>query len=372
MNLTRTAYGTWSGGKYMHFGEALDDQRFIDAIRLAYDSGIRSFVTGDVYGNGRADEFIGKALAGIPRDSYCLAVALGHDFYTGVRNGSAGYPRFTDPALRGPEAYADFLKMAAEKSLERCGTDHFDLVMLHNPDEIGYTSQDVWNAMANLKSQGLTRQLGVAPGPANGFTLDLVKCFEEYCELIDWAMIILNPLEPWPGQLVLPAANKFGVNVLTRVVDYGGIFWDDVKPGHAFKAGDHRTYRPQGWVEHGTEKKDAMRAIANKYNLSMIHFASLWNLAQSPVESVIPTFIQEAGDDARTIEEKIKELAALPEVNPITAEDVAAVTAIGDNTGCMLLKGASKRHERSERPDEWAMREDLVGVSSRWGLGDQW
>ena len=115
-----------------------------------------------------------------------------------------------------------------------------------------------------------------------------------------------------------------------------------------------------------------MRAIAKKYNLSMIHFASLWNLAQSPVESVIPTFIQEAGDDARTIEDKIKELAALPEVNPITPEDVAAVTAIGDNTGCMLLKGASKRHERSERPDEWAMREDLVGVSSRWGLGDQW
>ena len=49
---------------------------------------------------------------------------------------------------------------------------------------------------------GLTRALGVAPGPANGFTLDLIDCLERFGELIDWAMVILNPLEPWPGELV--------------------------------------------------------------------------------------------------------------------------------------------------------------------------
>jgi aryl-alcohol dehydrogenase-like predicted oxidoreductase len=372
MNLTKTAYGTWSGGKYMHFGEALEDQRFIDAIRLAYDSGIRTFMTADVYGVGRADELLAKALQGVPRDTYCLATGLGHDFYEGQRNGSAGYPRFTDPSLRGPEGYADFLTMAAEKCLARCGTDHFDLVMLHNPDERGYTHPAVWEAMAGLRKQGLTKQLGIAPGPANGFTLDMVKCFEEYCELIDWAMVILNPLEPWPGQLVLPAADEFGVNILTRVVDYGGIFWDDVKPGHQFRPGDHRTYRPEGWIDRGAEKLERMRSIADKYQLTMMQFASLWNLAQAPVESVIPTFIQEAGEGARPIEEKIRELAALPAINPLTPEDVAAITQIGDNTGCMKLKGASQRHATSERPDEWAMRDDLVSISERWGLGNNW
>ena len=58
MDLTRTAFGTWSGGRFMHFGEMLDDERFIALIRLAYDSGIRTFVTSDVYGNGRADEML--------------------------------------------------------------------------------------------------------------------------------------------------------------------------------------------------------------------------------------------------------------------------------------------------------------------------
>ena len=44
-------------------------------------------------------------------------------------------------------------------------------------------------------------------------------------------MIILNPLEPWPGELVLGAAAAHGVSVITRVVDYGGMFHDDVLPG---------------------------------------------------------------------------------------------------------------------------------------------
>jgi hypothetical protein len=82
--------------------------------------------------------------------------------------------------------------------------------------------------MAELRDAGLARAIGVAPGPANGFTLDLIDCFERHGELIDWAMIILNPFEPWPGELVLDAAAAHDVRTITRVVDYGGLFWDDV------------------------------------------------------------------------------------------------------------------------------------------------
>ena len=41
----------------MHFGEPLPDERFIDLVRLAYDKGIRTFLTADVYGAGEADTF---------------------------------------------------------------------------------------------------------------------------------------------------------------------------------------------------------------------------------------------------------------------------------------------------------------------------
>jgi aryl-alcohol dehydrogenase-like predicted oxidoreductase len=373
MDMTSTAYGTWNGGKYMHFGEALDDARFHQGIRLAYERGIRTFVTSDVYGNGRADEYLGEALADYPRNSYCLVGALGHDFYEGVRQGASGYPRFTSPDLRDESGYASFLNMAAEKCLERCRTTHFDILLLHNPDERGYTNDAVWEALLGLKKQGLTQQLGMAPGPANGFTLDLIHCFEKFGQHIDWSMIILNPLEPWPGQHIIPAAREHNVKLLTRVVDYGGLFWGDVPRGHEFRQGDHRTWRPKGWVEHGHDKLDRMEDIRRQHGLSLLQLACYWNLAQHPVLSVVPTIIQEAAEGSRTYEDKVAELAAIdPSKNPLTPADVEAIRQLGDNTGCMALKGGSQRHQESTRPDEWPMREDLLAVAGKYGLGNAW
>ena len=373
MNLTRTAYGTWNGGKYMHFGEALDDERFIGMMRLSYDRGVRTFVTADVYGGGRADEMLGQALQGLDRSTYCLVGTIGHDFYGGLRAGAKGYPRFTDPTLRGQDEYASYLRMAAEKSLERCRASNFDLLMLHNPDSIGYTSPAVWDAMSALKDAGLTDRLGIAPGPANGFTLDLIHCFEHFGDRLDWAMIILNPLEPWPGQFLLPAAKKHGIDILARVVDYGGLFHDDVRAGHRFRDGDHRSFRPAGWVEHGCEKIEKIRPVAQRHGLTMLQLACQWDLAQAPVKSVVPTLIQEAGENARSIESKLDELAALPAANLLSAAEVEEIRQIGDNTGCMALKGASQRHEgQPPRADEWPLRPELLALASRWNLGSTW
>ncbi len=372
MELTHTAYGTWSGGRFMHFGETLSEERFLGCIRTAFESGIRTFVTSDVYGNGKADELLGKALSGIPREDYCLVGMIGHDFYDGERKGSQGYPRFTDPELRGPDGYDEFVQRATKLSLERCGTDHFDLLMLHNPDDTGYTCEVLWKAMVRAKESGLTRQLGMAPGPANGFTLDLLAFFEKFGDVIDWTMLILNPLEPWPSNLLLDSCREKGIKVLTRVVDYGGIFHDDLgSPDHTFKPGDHRSYRPEGWVGHGLEKVGKMRPIAEKYNLSLLEFASIWNLSQEPVECVVPTFIQEAGESARPIEDKIRDYGKMPDVR-FTPEEVETIRSIGDNTGCMKLKGASKRHETSERCDEWPMRPELLELAEARGLGSNW
>src|SRR5436309_6892938 len=171
-DLGPVAVGTWSGGRFMRFGEPLDDERFIALITP--DETIRTVITADVYGSGEADRMLGRAIAGIPRDQICVVGAVGHDFYTGERDGAKGFPRFTDPRLRSPDQYASYLQMATEASLERCGLDRFDLLLLHNPDRIGYTSDAVWNGMAALRATGLTRMIGVAPGPANGFTLDLI------------------------------------------------------------------------------------------------------------------------------------------------------------------------------------------------------
>lgn len=367
MELTRTAYGTWSGGRYMHFGEALSEERYLGCIRHAYDRGIRTFMSADVYSLGEADTMLGRALQGIPRDSYCLIGIIGHDIYPGKRDGAKGYLRFSDPRLRPPEQYGSYLRMAAEKSLERIGTDRFDALLLHNPDSIGYSSDAVWKNMAALKEAKLTSRIGIAPGPANGFSLDIIQCFERFSGLVDEAMIILGPMEPWPGGYVLPAAEKNGVKLIARVVDYGGLFHDDVKPGHEFGHGDHRTFRPAGWVEAGNAKIEQMRPIAQKYGITMLQLSCLWTLAQTAVKSVIPTFIQEVGATTKTIESKIDELAALPNLT-LTAEEIETIRQIGDNKGCMHLKGGHPEFTGEAQPDQWPLNAELEAVAKRWNV----
>jgi aryl-alcohol dehydrogenase-like predicted oxidoreductase len=350
----------------MHFGLALAEERL--AALLRPDDDIRTVVSADAYGAGEADLLLGRALAGVKRGSYCLVGAIGHDFYEGEREGARGFPRFTDPRLREASGYADYIQMATERSLKRIGVDRFDLLMLHNPDRTGYTSSEVWDGMAAVRDAGLTRLLGVAPGPANGFTLDVIDCFERFGGLIDWAMVILNPMEPWPGQLALEPARRHGVEILTRVVDYGGLFWDDVAAGHEFPPRDHRAFRPDGWIESGRRKLDAMRPIAERHGLTPMQLSAQWNLAQGPVGCVVPTLIQELGAGGRSIEDKRVELAALPSRPLLSAGEVEELQRIGDNRGSMLLKGATPDHEGPAQPDRWAVDERLSELARRWRI----
>jgi aryl-alcohol dehydrogenase-like predicted oxidoreductase len=371
---TTTALGTWSGGRFMHFGEPLEEERLRALLRPG--AGIDTVLSADVYGEGAADGLLGEALRGVDRESYCLIGSIGHDFYTGEREGAKGFPRFTDVRLRGEADYADYIRMATERSLERIGVERFDLLLLHNPDRTGYTSPAVWEGMRTVREQGLTRLLGVAPGPANGFTLDLIDCLERFGALIDWAMIILGPLEPWPGELVLDAAARHDVDLITRVVDYGGLFHDDVLSDEAFAKHDHRRFRPAGWVRAGRERLERMRPYAERHGLTMLQLACLWNLAHPAVRCVAPTLIQEAGEGARAIEDKRGELAALTALCASAAArlseaEVAELRAIGDNTGSMALKGAHPAHEGPELSDRWPLNDELQALAARWDIAPE-
>jgi aryl-alcohol dehydrogenase-like predicted oxidoreductase len=409
MDPTSTAIGTWSGGRFMHFGEPLVQERLRALLRPG--GGIDTVLSADVYGEGEADRLLGEALRGVARESYCLVGAIGHDFYTGERAGAKGFPRFTDPRLRGEADYADYIRMATERSLERIGVERFDLLLLHNPDRTGYSSPAVWEGMRAVRETGLTRLLGVAPGPANGFTLDLIDCLERFGELLDWAMVIFGPLEPWPGELVLDAAAAHDVRLITRVVDYGGLFHDDVLPGHAFAPYDHRKFRPEGWVGAGRERLERMRPYATRHGLTMLQLACLWNLAHPAVRCVAPTLIQESGPEesnpqesrpeqpsrresgpaheaqadngpshspalARPIEDKRAELAAVAELcsqpqAQLSDAEVAELRALGENTGCMALKGASLQHEGAPQPDRWALTGELAELAERWRIAPE-
>ena len=83
---------------------------------------------------------------------------------------------------------------------------------------------------------------------------------------------------------------------------------------------------------------------------------------------MVPTLVQEEGEGARPIEDKRAELAALPAEQRLRPEQIARIREIGDNAGCMALKGASPDHEGEERPDRWGLEPELVEAGRRWGI----
>ena len=225
--------------------------------------------------------------------------------------------------------------------------------------------------MSTLRAAGLTDLLGIAPGPANGFTLDLITAFERFGDRLDWAMLILNPMEPWPGELALGAAARHDISVLARVVDYGGLFWDDVTPARAPQRPDHRAFRPAGWIEAGRERLERMRPIADRHGLTMLQLAAQWDLAHGPVRSVAPTLIQEAGPGARPVEDKRAELAATPAEVVLSGAEVDELRAIGDNAGTMALKGGVPDHDGPALADRWTIDDELRAVAARWGIAPE-
>jgi hypothetical protein len=200
--------------------------------------------------------------------------------------------------------------------------------------------------------------------------------------LMDWAMIILNPLEPWPGSLCLPAAAQYDVKLITRVVDYGGLFHDDVKPGHKFGQQDHRAFRPPGWVEAGSAKLEQMRSVAQQHGLTMLQLACLWNLAQPAVQSVIPTLIQEADAKSKPVEAKVDELALDLENGRVVAgiltsegKKVAVPSQVRDLIGAVRAKAPGISKALSEQVVHFVQalrKEDLfkspgVAETLDWG-----
>ena len=227
----RVAIGTWSGGRYLGFGERVDEDR-LERLLTPGD--------GNRHDHHRRHLRPGRGrLAARPRARRRRPRRLQPDRRRRPRllRGRAGRPawlpalhrraaprarRVRRPTCGWPPSAASSASAPIASTCSCCTTRTASATRRR-------TSGTGW---PRCGTTGSPPRSAVAPGPANGFTLDLLDCFERFGDRIDWAMVILNPLEPWPGELVLDAAAAAGIDVITRVVDYGGLFWDDLSRGH--------------------------------------------------------------------------------------------------------------------------------------------
>jgi aryl-alcohol dehydrogenase-like predicted oxidoreductase len=138
-------FGTWpiGGARY----GCSDDAAALDAIRAALDAGITCFDTAPSYGNGHAEELLGKALAG-RRHEVVIAT-------------KGGLIWDEDSQVHGRDSTGPYLERHLDASLRRLGTDYVDLYLIHWPD----TSTPLAETMAVLEGfvrAGKVRRIGVS------------------------------------------------------------------------------------------------------------------------------------------------------------------------------------------------------------------
>jgi aryl-alcohol dehydrogenase-like predicted oxidoreductase len=145
LKLSPVAIGTWAIGGWMWGGT--DEAESIATIRAAFEHGINVVDTAPVYGFGRSEEIVGKAIAESRlRSSVIIATKVGLQWEDGRVSRNASRAR---------------IMREVEESLCRLQTDYIDIYQVHWPDPL-ITIEETADAMHTLFAQGKIRAIGVS------------------------------------------------------------------------------------------------------------------------------------------------------------------------------------------------------------------
>ncbi|MFO7556656.1 MAG: aldo/keto reductase [Desulfobacterales bacterium] len=285
--------GTWQAGKDMWVG--IDDAESTRAIKSAYDAGITTFDTAEVYGNGHSERIVGNALYGL-RDRVVIA--------TKVFSNHLEYNQVID---------------ACHGSLKNLNTDYIDLYQIHwPPGTFGAKKvplEETMRAMTDLKAQGKIRAIGVS-----NFSRRQLEEAATYGRI--------DSLQP-PYSLfwrkvekdALPYCRENKITVLAYSSMAQGLLTGKFGTNHTFAKGDHRfrnkLFQPKNF-KRVQEVLDKLRPIAAANHITLGQLALAWIISQPGVCAI-------AG--ARNSEQAVQNAAAGNVC--LSDEDLASVDNIG-------------------------------------------
>jgi aryl-alcohol dehydrogenase-like predicted oxidoreductase len=307
LTCSEIGFGTWALGSTW-WGKITRGEG-VNLIERALDLGITFFDTGDVYGTGANEEIVGKALAGVPRESIQISTKFGYVLEDGRTEHSQGE--------RPQDWSAEHARAALERSLSRLGTDYVDLYQLHNPRMDAIERDDLFEALERLRDEGKLRHYGVALGPAIGWRDEGLRAIER--RDITAVQTVYNVLEQEPGRDFLAAAEDSGIGVLARVPTSSGLLEDKYTLETTFPPHDHRSHRPREWLVEGLQKVERLRFLCTEHDLTMAQAALKFILAQRAIACVLPTV---------TNADELEDWAATSDKPDLSAEDLERIAEL--------------------------------------------
>jgi aryl-alcohol dehydrogenase-like predicted oxidoreductase len=220
--VSRIGLGTWSIGGFMWGGT--DEQDALETIRAALEHGISLIDTAPVYGLGRAEELVGRALAKYgKREEVIIATKVGLDW-------------------RGAQVFRNSTRARMmreiDDSLRRLQTDYIDIYQVHWPDPL-VPIEETAEVMHQLYKQGKIRAIGVS-----NYSLEQMNVFHEVAPL-HTAQPPYNLFERRVEKEALPYSRSHGISTLTYGSLCRGLLSGKMKPDSEFQGDDVRKIDPK-------------------------------------------------------------------------------------------------------------------------------
>jgi aryl-alcohol dehydrogenase-like predicted oxidoreductase len=285
--------GTWQAGKKMWVG--IEDAETIKAIRAAFEAGITTIDTAEVYGEGHSEQIVAQALADV-----------------------------RDKAVYATKVFANHLKYdqvleACDRSLKNLKTDYIDLYQIHWPTG-AFNSEivpiaETMSALNQLKQQGKIRAIGVS-----NFSRAQLEEASQYGRI--------DSLQP-PYSLfwrqverdAMPYCIENNISILAYSSLAQGLLTGKFGPNHKFDPADNRAKNKlcQGQnYERASVALEKLRPIAERHHTSLGNLAIAWLIAQPQTQAIV---------GARNAEQAAANAKAAD--IQLSAEDLQEIDAIG-------------------------------------------
>lgn len=262
IKITPILMGTWQAGKAQWVG--IEDAETIKAIRAAFDAGITTIDTAEVYGKGHSEQIVAQALSDVRSQvEYATKVFANHLKYDSVIE-------------------------ACEGSLKNLNTDYIDLYQIHWPSGAFNSEivpiEETMSALNELKQQGKIRAVGVS-----NFSRTQLEEASQYGRIDS-----LQPPYSLFWRYVEKDAMSYCIENNISILAYSplaqGLLTGKFERGHKFASEDNRSKNKlfQGEnYERAQQALDKLRPIADRHQVSLANLALAWLIAQPQTNAIV-------------------------------------------------------------------------------------
>jgi aryl-alcohol dehydrogenase-like predicted oxidoreductase len=261
IEITPLLVGTWQAGKKMWAG--IEDEESIRAIRAAFEAGIITIDTAEIYGEGHSESIVAQALADVrERVIYATKVFANH--------------------LKYEEVIA-----ACDRSLKNLQTDYIDLYQIHWPSGSWNTEivpiSETMAALNYLKAQGKIRAIGVS-----NFSRSQLEEASQYGRI--------ESIQPpyslfWRSveKEIMPYCIENNISILAYSPLAQGLLTGKFRNGYQLEAEDHRIKNKLFHGENFQRVQAALNQlepIANRYHCSLAQLSLAWLIKQPQINAI--------------------------------------------------------------------------------------